>query len=67
LSLGGNALILYTSDVHGLSFMTFQCAMVLYNRKTLIVIQSITGDIIGYYTEFAWKESTTPHGMYIVI
>jgi hypothetical protein len=67
-SLCGNWYRLYSSNWDGLSFLTFQKALLSYAGPTVILVRSkgtaagCNNGIFGFYSECPWKESTSWFG-----
>lgn len=59
---------IYSSDEDGLSFATFQEALMGYTGPTLILIRTTNGEALGYCTCVPWKDSrqwyTASDGVY---
>jgi hypothetical protein len=60
MSLGGRWRRLYGSDQDGLSFPTFRQALLSYTGPTVILIETVAGDTLGYYSESPWKSCSSP-------
>jgi hypothetical protein len=60
MSLGGRWRRLYGSDQDGLSFPTFRQALLSYTGPTVILIETVAGDVLGYYSESPWKSCSSP-------
>jgi hypothetical protein len=60
MSLGGRWRRLYGSDQDGLSFPTFRQALLSYTGPTVILIETMAGDTLGYYSESPWKSCSSP-------
>lgn len=56
--LGGRAYTLYSNDRDGLSFSIFENAIQKFSGPTLILIETVVGDIIGYFSEIPWKSTS---------
>jgi hypothetical protein len=57
---------IYQSSKHGLSFTTLTHQLISYYGPTLLIIETTTNEIFGYYTKVPWKVSnrwyTQNHG-----
>jgi hypothetical protein len=51
---------LYSTNVDGFSFPIFQQALVGYQGPTVLLIQTMLGDVFGYYTNCPWKNTSSP-------
>ena len=54
---GGKARRLFCSDYDGLSFSTLMQGLLAFDGPTLLLLETTTGDMLGYYTELTWKTS----------
>jgi hypothetical protein len=61
-NLGGRWRRLFSSDVDGCSFATFQKSLLGYQGSTLILTQTTKGDVFGFYTACPWKTGNTWFG-----
>jgi hypothetical protein len=50
---------LYQSTSDGLAFPRFCQALLSYTGPTLLLIQTVSGEVLGYYTTLAWKVGAT--------
>ena len=61
-TLGRPWVQLYSSDFDGISFRAMQEALLSYHGPTVLLIQTVAGDVFGYYTNCPWKESKRWYG-----
>jgi hypothetical protein len=61
-NLGGRWKRLFSNDFDGCSFSTFQKSLLGYQGSTLILTQTMKGDIFGFYTACPWKTGNTWFG-----
>ena len=57
MDLAGPWRRIFCSEEEGLSFRTFHEALTSFSGSTLILIQTVDGEKLGYYSDVAWKSS----------
>jgi hypothetical protein len=57
MDLGGKWRRIFCSELDGLSFRTFHEALTGFCGPTLILIQTMRGEKLGYFTDIPWKSS----------
>lgn len=62
IGLGGGWRRLYSTDWDGNHFNIFQQALQGYQGKTVLLIQTTSGAVFGYYTACPWKISQSWYG-----
>jgi len=57
MDLAGPWRRIFCSEEEGLSFRTFHEALTSFSGSTLILIQTVDGEKLGYYSDVPWKSS----------